>query len=165
MERLAAAGQVCAPAAGVGVATGFQREQSLQSARNGIVGSARQVVCVGRKENEVGVSKRRSTLISAKIRKGRKTAETEYPWPEKFAAGSEAEGSLKFLSRFKPLPNKPKPVTLPFERPLVDLENKIDEVYSSELELLIYLFICLFDCSMILMSTGIHIPLNLHDSF
>jgi hypothetical protein len=130
MERLAAAGQVCAPAAGVGVATGFQREQSLQSARNGIVGSARQVVCVGRKENEVGVSKRRSTLISAKIRKGRKTAETEYPWPEKFAAGSEAEGSLKFLSRFKPLPNKPKPVTLPFERPLVDLENKIDEVIA-----------------------------------
>ena len=100
---------------------------SNDCARNGIVGSARQVVCVGRKENEVGVSKRRSTLILAKIRKERKTAETEYPWSEKFAAGSEAEESLKFLSRFKPLP---KPVTLPFESPLVDLENKIDEVVA-----------------------------------
>ena len=85
---------------------------------------------MGRKENEVGVSKRWTALISAKIRKERKTAETEYPWPEKFAAGSEAEGSLKFLSQFKPLSNKPKPVTIPFGWPLVDLKNKIDEVVA-----------------------------------
>ena len=82
---------------------------------------------MGRKENEVGVSKRWSTLISAKIRKEKKTAETKYPRPEKFAAGSEAEGSLKFLSRFLISISLS---TLPFERPLVDLENKIDEVVA-----------------------------------
>ncbi|CAM6064941.1 unnamed protein product [Sphagnum tenellum] len=66
--------------------------------------------------------------ISAKITKGKKSSETEYPWPEKIPAGAEMDGALAFLNRFKPLPNKPKPFPLPFEHPLIDLENKIDEV-------------------------------------
>jgi hypothetical protein len=68
--------------------------------------------------------------ISAKITKGKKSSETEYPWPEKIPAGAEMDGALAFLNRFKPLPNKPKPFPLPFEHPLIDLENKIDEVCS-----------------------------------
>lgn len=68
--------------------------------------------------------------ISAKITKGKKSSEREYPWPEKIPAGAEMDGALAFLNRFKPLPNKPKPFPLPFEHPLIDLENKIDEVCS-----------------------------------
>ncbi len=63
-------------------------------------------------------------------KKGKKSSETEYPWPEKIPAGAEMDGALAFLNRFKPLPNKPKPFPLPFEHPLIDLENKIDEVCS-----------------------------------
>ncbi|KAH9550655.1 hypothetical protein CY35_10G082700 [Sphagnum magellanicum] len=71
---------------------------------------------------------RQQLTISAKITKGKKSSETEYPWPEKIPAGAEMDGALAFLNRFKPLPNKPKPFPLPFEHPLIDLENKIDEV-------------------------------------
>lgn len=101
---------------------------TFQSARNGIVAqSAAQAFFANA---PVAREKKRELVISAKIRKGKKSAETEYPWPEKLQVGNEMEGSLAFLSRFKPLPNKPKPVTLPFERPIVDLQNKIDEVFS-----------------------------------
>jgi len=44
-------------------------------------------------------------------------------------------GHLTYLSHFKPLTEKPKPVTLPFEKPLVDLEKKIIEVSCSVREL------------------------------
>lgn len=67
-------------------------------------------------------------VVCAKIGKGKKGTEHEYPWPEKLPQGEITTGALKYLNRFKPLANKPKPVTLPFERPIVDLENKIDEV-------------------------------------
>lgn len=73
---------------------------------------------------------RQQLTISATITKGKKSSETEYPWPEKIPAGAEMDGALAFLNRFKPLPNKPKPFPLPFEHPLIDLENKIDEVFS-----------------------------------
>ncbi|PON92038.1 Acetyl-CoA carboxylase, alpha subunit [Trema orientale] len=36
--------------------------------------------------------------------------------------------SMSYLSHFKPLAEKPKPFTLAFEKPLVDLEQKITEV-------------------------------------
>ncbi|KAL9435077.1 hypothetical protein AB3S75_021358 [Citrus x aurantiifolia] len=39
-----------------------------------------------------------------------------------------SSGHLTYLSYFKPQEEKPKPVTLPFERPLVDTEKKITEV-------------------------------------
>jgi hypothetical protein len=95
------------------------------------------------------MNKQQQFAISAKISKGKKSAETEYPWPEKIPAGADTEGALAYLNRFKPLPNKPKPVTLPFERPLIDLENKIDEVCAS--------FSCyLLLCSMICEQTNTH---------
>lgn len=51
----------------------------------------------------------------------------EYPWPENLDPNISS-GYLRYLSEFKPLLEKPKPVTLPFEKPLVDLEKKIIEV-------------------------------------
>ena len=53
----------------------------------------------------------------------------DYPWPDKYKA--EEHGFLAFLSKFKDVPNKKaKPVTLPFERPVQELEAKIIEVWS-----------------------------------
>ena len=73
-----------------------------------------------------------SVTVCAKIKKGKMGPEEEYPWPEKFPPGEITHGALKYLNRFKPLPNPQKPVTLPFERPIVDLEHKIDEVCNAQ---------------------------------
>lgn len=62
--------------------------------------------------------------VSARIKKGQKH---EYPWPDDIDPNIES-GHLAYLSHFKPLQEKPKPVTLPFEKPLVDLEKKIIDV-------------------------------------
>lgn len=64
----------------------------------------------------------------AKLLKGRKTPDIEYPWPQKIKLEEFGGSQLTFLSRFKPLTNKPKLVPLPFELPLADLEKKINEV-------------------------------------
>ncbi|KAJ7570357.1 hypothetical protein O6H91_01G116800 [Diphasiastrum complanatum] len=102
----------------------------LQSSRNGMgccSGAARfaslaRTIIKQRPNREAGFF-----CAGAKIRKGKKSTETEYPWPDKI--NLDEQGScLKYLSRFKPLAAPPKPVTLPFERPLADLEKKIDEV-------------------------------------
>lgn len=61
--------------------------------------------------------------IAAKIKKGKKR---DYPWPDDIDPDSEK--ALTYLSYFKPLDEKPKPVALAFEKPLVDLEKKIIEV-------------------------------------
>jgi hypothetical protein len=69
--------------------------------------------------------------VSAKIFKsGKKPPEKDYPWPKNLR-GDHKDLALSFLGRFKPLPEKPKSFTLPFERPLVDLSAKIDEVIPS----------------------------------
>lgn len=62
--------------------------------------------------------------VSARIKKGQKH---EYPWPDDIDPNIES-GHLAYLSHFKPLQEKPKLVTLPFEKPLVDLEKKIIDV-------------------------------------
>ncbi|GMI99035.1 acetyl Co-enzyme a carboxylase carboxyltransferase alpha subunit [Hibiscus trionum] len=62
--------------------------------------------------------------VVAKIKKGKKH---DYPWPDNIDPDIK-DGYLTYLSHFKPLDEKPKPVTLPFEKPLVDLEKKIIEV-------------------------------------
>ncbi|KAK4418657.1 Acetyl-coenzyme A carboxylase carboxyl transferase subunit alpha, chloroplastic [Sesamum alatum] len=62
--------------------------------------------------------------VSARVRKGKKH---DYPWPDDINPDSKAP--LTYLSNFKPLKEKPKPVTLAFEKPLVDLEQKIIEVH------------------------------------
>lgn len=62
--------------------------------------------------------------VSAKLRKVKKH---EYPWPDD-ADPNVKGGVLSHLSHFKPLKEKQKPVTLEFEKPLVDLQKKIIEV-------------------------------------
>ncbi|XP_052192835.1 acetyl-coenzyme A carboxylase carboxyl transferase subunit alpha, chloroplastic-like isoform X2 [Diospyros lotus] len=61
--------------------------------------------------------------VIAKVRKGKKH---DYPWPDDIDPNTSTP--LTYLSHFKPLTEKPKPVTLAFEKPLVDLEQKIFEV-------------------------------------
>nr|BBG67101.1 acetyl-CoA carboxyltransferase subunit alpha [Gnetum ula] len=70
-----------------------------------------------------------SKIITAafKIKKGKKGPEKEYPWPQKVSVHSK-DGNLAYLSRFKPLPIKQKLVTLPFEKPLADLDRQVTEV-------------------------------------
>lgn len=62
--------------------------------------------------------------VSARIKKAQKH---EYPWPDNIDPNLES-GHLSYLSHFKPLKEKPKPVTLPFEKPLLDLKKKINDV-------------------------------------
>lgn len=66
----------------------------------------------------------RGFSITARMRKVKKH---DYPWPDDADPNVEG-GLLTHLSHFKPLKGKPKPVTLDFERPLVDLEKKIIDV-------------------------------------
>ncbi|KAJ8433638.1 hypothetical protein Cgig2_026818 [Carnegiea gigantea] len=67
---------------------------------------------------------RRDFSVAAKLRKVKKH---EYPWPEN--PDPNVEGSVfNYLNRFKPLKEPPKPVILDFEKPLLDLQQKIDEV-------------------------------------
>ncbi|KAL4191617.1 hypothetical protein AMTRI_Chr07g81460 [Amborella trichopoda] len=69
---------------------------------------------------------RQGFRVFAKIGKGKKH---DYPWPDPDQVDPNVKGGhLSYLSHFKPLPEKPKPVTLPFEKPLVDLEKKINDV-------------------------------------
>ncbi|KAJ7962366.1 acetyl-coenzyme A carboxylase carboxyl transferase subunit alpha, chloroplastic-like [Quillaja saponaria] len=69
--------------------------------------------------------KRQNRLqVTAKIKKGKKH---DYPWPDDMDPNISS-GHLTYLSHFKPMTEKPKPVTLAFEKPLVDLEKKIIEV-------------------------------------
>lgn len=105
----------------------------LHSSRNGVMhagaGQANLLAAkaaVACKDVRVGSQQLRVRAGNAKIRRGKKSEETEYPWPDNLRA--DEEGSLDFLSRFKPLPNPPKLATLSFERPLADLASKIDEV-------------------------------------
>lgn len=62
--------------------------------------------------------------VVAKIGKWKKH---DYPWPDDIDPNLSS-GHLSFLSYFKPLTEKSKPVTLAFEKPLVDLEKNIIEV-------------------------------------
>lgn len=73
-------------------------------------------------------NRRRLSVSAAKIRKGKKH---DYPWPKVIDPNLES-GHLSYLSQFKSLTEKPKPVTLAFEKPLVDLEKKITDVSSSD---------------------------------
>ncbi|CAI9101784.1 OLC1v1039196C1 [Oldenlandia corymbosa var. corymbosa] len=61
--------------------------------------------------------------MAALIKKGKKH---DHPWPDNI--DPNCDNPLKYLSYFKPLDEKPKPVTLAFEKPLIDLEKKIIEV-------------------------------------
>ncbi|CAI5462736.1 unnamed protein product, partial [Closterium sp. Yama58-4] len=65
--------------------------------------------------------------IQAKILKTKRAPrDPDYPWPDKYNV--EEKGALAFLSKFKDEAKPTKPMALPFEKPLVDLEKKIEEV-------------------------------------
>ncbi|KAG5219142.1 acetyl-coenzyme carboxylase carboxyl transferase [Salix suchowensis] len=61
------------------------------------------------------------------IARAKKWKKHEYPWPDNIDPNITS-GHLSYLSHFKPSTEKPKPVTLPFEKPLIDLEKRIIEV-------------------------------------
>ncbi|XP_004302641.1 PREDICTED: acetyl-coenzyme A carboxylase carboxyl transferase subunit alpha, chloroplastic [Fragaria vesca subsp. vesca] len=69
-------------------------------------------------------SMKRNLAVTAKLRKVKKH---DYPWPADPDPNVKG-GVLTHLSHFKPLKEKPKPVTLPFEKPLVEIEKKIIDV-------------------------------------
>ncbi|KAM0941422.1 putative acetyl-CoA carboxylase [Dioscorea sansibarensis] len=96
----------------------------LRSSRNGVAGAPLRLL--GRSPMVMVPGRRRaaSVKVVAKIRKGKKH---EYPWPDEIDPNSKA-GPLSYLSHFKSLKEKQKPVTLPFEKPLMDLQKKIIDV-------------------------------------
>ncbi|CBI30435.3 unnamed protein product, partial [Vitis vinifera] len=69
-------------------------------------------------------TRRRNFTVSAKIGKAKKH---DYPWPADPDPNVKG-GVLTHLSYFKPLKEKPKQVTLDFEKPLLDLQKKIVDV-------------------------------------
>lgn len=101
--------------------SGTSASDLLRSSSNGGVCGV-PLKALGR--TRLGAARRRDFTVSAKIKKGKKH---EYPWPED--ADPNVKGGVLFhLSPFKPLKEKPKPVTLAFEKPLMDLEKKIIDV-------------------------------------
>ncbi|XP_058099546.1 acetyl-coenzyme A carboxylase carboxyl transferase subunit alpha, chloroplastic-like isoform X2 [Magnolia sinica] len=96
--------------------SGTSASDHLQSSCNGINGMP--VKYLGRSCLGVG---RRDLSTVAMIKKWKKH---DYPWPDEIDPNVKG-GHLSYLSHFKPLKEKPKPVTLNFEKPLRDLEKKI----------------------------------------
>ncbi|MBA0601402.1 hypothetical protein Gorai_004581, partial [Gossypium raimondii] len=68
--------------------------------------------------------KKRDATVAAKLKKGKKH---DYPWPADPDPNVKG-GVLTHLSHFKPLKEKQKPVTLDFEKPLVEIEKKMIDV-------------------------------------
>ncbi|KAK9910496.1 hypothetical protein M0R45_034455 [Rubus argutus] len=71
----------------------------------------------------IGIEVGTSFCVFAKIKRGRSMI---IHGPDDMGPDISS-GHLSYLSHFKPLTEKPKPVTLPFEKPLVDLEKKITD--------------------------------------
>lgn len=99
--------------------SGSSASDLLRSSSNGVSGIP--LRALGRARFN---PRRKDMSVSAKLRKGKKH---EYPWPDD-ADPNVKGGVLTHLSHFKPLKEKPKPVTLDFEKPLVLLEKKIIDV-------------------------------------
>ncbi|XP_042482501.1 acetyl-coenzyme A carboxylase carboxyl transferase subunit alpha, chloroplastic-like [Macadamia integrifolia] len=91
----------------------------FQSSRNGVNG----VPLKALGKLRFGFVKKDFT-VNAKIRKVKKH---DRPWPDDPDPNVKG-GVLTHLSHFKPSKERPKPVTLEFEKPLVDLEKKIIDV-------------------------------------
>ncbi|CAN6442964.1 unnamed protein product [Victoria cruziana] len=63
------------------------------------------------------------------MKKMRKVKKHDYPWPDPKDVDPDVKrGVTSYLSDFKLSAEKPKPVPLPFEKPLMDLEMKITDV-------------------------------------
>ncbi|EOA26263.1 hypothetical protein CARUB_v10022686mg [Capsella rubella] len=69
-------------------------------------------------------TRRKGLAVTARLKKGKKF---EHPWPANPDPNVKG-GVLSYLSEFKPLGDSQKPVTLDFEKPLVELEKKIVDV-------------------------------------
>ncbi|KAE8711039.1 Acetyl-coenzyme A carboxylase carboxyl transferase subunit alpha [Hibiscus syriacus] len=98
---------------------GTSASDLLRSSSNGVIGIPLKTL-----GNTRFLVKRRDVTVAAKLRKVKKH---EYPWPADPDPNVKG-GVLTHLSHFKPLKEKQKPVTLEFEKPLVDLERKIVDV-------------------------------------
>ncbi|KAL8246132.1 hypothetical protein R6Q59_007348 [Mikania micrantha] len=91
----------------------------LQSSMNSVIGVPLKTLDRGHHD-----PRRKGLNTTAKIRK---VIKHEYPWP-KDPDPNVKGGVLSHLSSFKPLKENLKPVTLEFEKPLLDLRNKIIDV-------------------------------------
>ncbi|XP_043718451.1 acetyl-coenzyme A carboxylase carboxyl transferase subunit alpha, chloroplastic-like [Telopea speciosissima] len=99
--------------------TGTTASDLLRSSRKGVNGVP--LKALGRAR--FGIV-RRDFTVNAKMRKVKKH---DYPWSDD-ADPNVKGGALSHLSHFKLLKERPKPVTLDFEKPLVGLEKKIIDV-------------------------------------
>lgn len=70
------------------------------------------------------VRTRKKFRIGAAIKKWKNH---DYPWPGDIEPDTKTP--LRYLSYFKPLDEKPKPVTLAFEKPLVNLEKQLNDAW------------------------------------
>lgn len=104
------------PAFAGSFATKASASDLLRSSRSGVCGVP--LKALGRAR--LG-SKKREFAVSAKLRKGRKH---NNPWAQ------DLDPNVKHVSSFKPLKEKPKPVILDFEKPLIGLQKKIIDVCS-----------------------------------
>ncbi|KAI4353165.1 hypothetical protein L6164_002136 [Bauhinia variegata] len=91
---------------------GTSASDFLRSSTNGVSGFP--LKALGRAR--LGLE-RRDFTVAARLRKVKKR---EHPWPD--------NPNLTHFTSFQPLKEKPKPVILHFERPLVELEKKISDV-------------------------------------
>lgn len=98
---------------------GTSASDLLRSSSNGVSG----VPLKGLGRARFGTSKRDFTVL-AKIRKAKKR---DWPWPRDPDPNVKG-GILRHLSPFKPLKEKPKPVTLEFEKPLMVIQKKLFDV-------------------------------------
>uniref|UniRef100_A0A1J3DH43 acetyl-CoA carboxytransferase n=1 Tax=Noccaea caerulescens TaxID=107243 RepID=A0A1J3DH43_NOCCA len=92
----------------------------LRSSSNGVSGVSLRTL--GR--SKFTTTRTRALSVSARLKKGKKF---DHPWPANPDPNVKG-GVLSYLSTFKPLGDTQKPVTLDFERPLVELEKKIVDV-------------------------------------
>ncbi|KAI4356020.1 hypothetical protein L6164_000074 [Bauhinia variegata] len=93
---------------------GTSASDFLRSSTNGVSGIP--LNALGRVK--LGL-KRRDFTVASKLR--RKVKKHDHPWPDN-PDSNVKDVVLTHLSSFKPLKEKPKPVTLDFERPLVEIE-------------------------------------------
>ncbi|KAM7468004.1 hypothetical protein LguiB_015566 [Lonicera macranthoides] len=100
------------------LACGTSASDLLQSSSSGVSG----VPLKGIGRARFGTSKRDFT-VSAKTRKARK----RYWWPEDPDPNVKG-GIFRHLSSFPPLKEKPKPVTLDFEKPLMVIQKKLFDI-------------------------------------
>ncbi|KAI4318964.1 hypothetical protein MLD38_032616 [Melastoma candidum] len=112
--------------ASVAAAVSNGRASDLLRGSGGLSGTPLQLKSLGicRITTPVGRRTGSGFALSAKLRKVKKH---DYPWPADPDPNVKG-GVLTHLSHFKPLKEKQKPVTLEFEKPLVDLQKKIIEV-------------------------------------